>query len=68
MFGAFIVAKAGEIDLQRSSLRPPRDSLVAPKWPWLLLAVSLVLLGLAGAKTLFEVDLLDILMRYLRGL
>ena len=53
---------------QPSNLRPPQDSLVASKWPWLLLAVSLVLLGLAGAKMIFELDLPDILMRYLRGL
>ena len=52
---------------QPPNLRPPQDSLVAPKWPWLLLALSLVLLALAGAKIIFEVDLASVLMRYLRG-
>ncbi|MHC4899958.1 MAG: PP2C family protein-serine/threonine phosphatase, partial [Planctomycetota bacterium] len=53
---------------QPSNLRLPDGSLVAPKWPWLLLALSLLLLALAATKILFEVDLADVLMSYLRGL
>ena len=52
---------------QPSSLRPPDDSLVAAKWPWLLLISSLLLLALAVAK-LYEVDPVGDLWRYLRGL
>ncbi len=52
---------------QPSSLHARDGSLVAPRWPWLLTASSMLLVAVALAKILFEVDLPDQLMRYLDG-
>jgi len=52
---------------QPSNLHVPEGSLLAPRWPWLLMALSLLLVAVAVAKIIFEVDLPDLLMRYFRG-
>lgn len=50
---------------QPSNLRPPDESLVAPRWPWFLLVASLALLVVALLKMLYGIDLIGDLARYL---
>lgn len=49
---------------QPSSLRAPEGTLLAPRWPWLLMAASLLLVAVAAAKIVFDVDVLDLASRY----
>ena len=65
--GLLAVELPSEEVRQPSQLRPPTASLVAPRWPWLLLVLSLLLLVLAMAKMFFDVDLVQGLVRYFQG-
>jgi serine/threonine protein phosphatase PrpC len=49
---------------QPSNLQAPVGTLLAPRWPWLVMASSVLLVGVAAAKIVFDVDLPDLLMRY----
>ena len=53
---------------QPSNLQAPEGSLLAPRWPWLLMALSMLLVAVATLKILFEVDVPGLFMRYFRGL